>query len=256
MYKAVVFFDLDGTLFDNQKNVSDDNIAAINQLRENNILPVISTGRNIFEIQYVIDATGINSLVSANGSYVQYQGKKLKAEQISDEVIEEILAFAKKQGDVISFYNNEEFALTAENDLTKVNYRLLRLTPHVEPDFYKTHEVNFLNVFNYDKDKLYQDEFKGELSLVRNNPRCLDTMKWGVSKQTGIQALLKKAQSGDIPSYAFGDQLNDLQMFAEVDYPVAMGNGHPDVKAKASFVTTSNVNGGIVNGLKHYGLIK
>ncbi|MBP0485245.1 HAD-IIB family hydrolase, partial [Sagittula salina] len=72
MYKAVVFFDLDGTLFDNQKNVSDDNIAAINQLRENNILPVISTGRNIFEIQYVIDATGINSLVSANGSYVQY----------------------------------------------------------------------------------------------------------------------------------------------------------------------------------------
>ncbi len=33
MYKAVVFFDLDGTLFDNQKNVSDDNIAAINQLR-------------------------------------------------------------------------------------------------------------------------------------------------------------------------------------------------------------------------------
>jgi Cof subfamily protein (haloacid dehalogenase superfamily) len=256
MYKAVVFFDLDGTLFDNQKNVSDDNIAAINQLRQNNILPVISTGRNIFEIQYVIDATGIDSLVSANGSYVQYEGKKLKAEQISQDVIEEILAFAKDQGDVISFYNNQEFALTAENDLTKVNYRLLRLTPHVDPDFYKTHEVNFLNVFNYDKDKLYQEAFAGRLSLVRNNPRCLDTMKWGISKQTGIQALLKTANLGDIPTYAFGDQLNDLQMFAEVDYPIAMGNGHPDAKAKASFVTKSNINGGIVYGLQHYGLIK
>ncbi|EEI18420.1 5-amino-6-(5-phospho-D-ribitylamino)uracil phosphatase YwtE [Lentilactobacillus hilgardii] len=256
MYKAVVFFDLDGTFFDNEKNVSKENIAAVNELRENNILPIISTGRNIFEIQYVIDETGINSLVSANGSYVQYEGKKLKAEEISDEVIEEILVFAKKQGDVISFYNNEGFALTAENDLTKVNYRLLRLTPHVEPTFYKSHEVNFLNVFNYDKDKLYQDQFKGKLSLVRNNPRCLDTMKWGVSKQTGIQAMLSKANLAGIPSYAFGDQLNDLQMFEEVDYPVAMGNGHPDVKAKASFVTTSNINHGIVNGLRHYGLIK
>lgn len=256
MYKAVVFFDLDGTLFDNEKNVSDENVAAINELRENNILPIISTGRNIFEIQYVIDATGIDSLVSANGSYVQYQGKKLKAEKISDSVIEEILAFAKQQGDVISFYNNAEFALTAENDLTKVNYRLLRLTPHVDPTFYKTHEVNFLNVFNYDKDKLYQDHFKGKLSLVRNNPRCMDTMNWGVSKQTGIQAMLQKVDLGNIPSYAFGDQLNDLQMFSEVDYPIAMGNGHPDVKAKASFVTTANVDHGIVNGLKHYHLIK
>ncbi len=76
--KRLYFFDLDGTLFDNEKNVSDENVAAINELRENNILPVISTGRNIFEIQYVIDATGINSLVSANGSYVQYEGKKIK----------------------------------------------------------------------------------------------------------------------------------------------------------------------------------
>ncbi len=255
MYKAVVFFDLDGTLFDNEKNVSKENIAAINQLRENNILPIISTGRNIFEIQYVIDETGINSLVSANGSYVQYEGKKLRAEVISDEVIDSMLAFAKKQGDVVAFYNNAEFALTAENDLTKVNYQLLRLTPHVEPDFYKTHEVNFLNVFNYDKDKLYQTHFKDVLSLVRNNPRCMDTMNWGVSKQTGIQALLSEAKLGDLPSYAFGDQLNDLQMFEEVDYPVAMGNGHPDVKKKADFVTTSNIEGGIVNGLKHYHLI-
>ncbi len=182
--------------------------------------------------------------------------KKLKAEQISDDVIEEILAFAKEQGDVISFYNNKEFALTAENDMTKVNYRLLRLTPHVDPDFYKHNEVNFLNVFNYDKDKLYQDKFKGELSLVRNNPRCLDTMKWGVSKQTGIQALMKKLNLGDVPSYAFGDQMNDLQMFSEVKFPIAMGNGVPEVKEKAAFITKSNINGGIVNGLKHFDLIK
>ncbi len=67
---------------------------------------------------------------------------------------------------------------------------------------------------------------------------------------------MKKLDLGDIPSYAFGDQMNDLQMFAEVKFPIAMGNGVPEVKEKASFVTKSNINGGIVNGLRHYGLIK
>ena len=256
MYKGVVFFDLDGTLFDDDKNVSQQNIDAIQELKRNQILPIISTGRNIFEINYVLDSTKINSIVSANGSYVQYEGKKLDAEVIPQNVIEDLLEFAHRQRDVVAFYNNEELALTADNDLTDENYRILRLHTKVDPKWYLTHDVNFMCVFNYDKDKRYQDKFAGELSLVRNNPRCMDTMNWGVSKQTGIQTLMKREGLQGVPSYAFGDQLNDLQMFAEVDHPIAMGNGHDKAKAAAEFVTDTNMNDGIVKGLRHYGLIK
>lgn len=256
MYQAIVFFDLDGTFLDNDKNVPAENIEAISKLKENNILPVISTGRNIFEIKYVMDEAGIDTVISANGSYVQYDGKKLKAEVITQPLLEELIDFANEQGDILAFYNNKTFALTDADEVTLENYRLLRLDAKVDPSFYKTNPVNFLNVFNFDKDKLYQDKFAGRLSLVRNNPRALDTMKWGVSKQTGIKILINTLGLQDIPTYAFGDQLNDLQMFDEVDYPVSMGNGHPEAKAKADFVTTSNMNHGIVNGLKHYNLIK
>ena len=256
MYRAVTFFDLDGTFLDNDKNVPAENIEAVQQLKQNNILPVISTGRNIFEIQYVMDQAGIDTIVSANGSYVQYEGKKLKAEEIKKPLLEELISFAAEQGDALAFYNNREFALTTANEMTRENYRLLRLTANVNPSFYQTNEVNFVNVFNYDKDKLYQDKFKGRLSLVRNNPRALDTMKWGVSKQTGIQVLLNTLGLENVPTYAFGDQLNDLQMFDQVDYAVAMGNGHPEAKAKADYITDSNMDDGIPKGLRHYGLIK
>ncbi len=256
LYKAVVFFDLDGTLFDDDKNVSQQNIDAIQELKRNDILPIISTGRNIFEIDYVLNATKIDSIVSANGSFVQYEGKKLDAEIVPREVIEDLLEFARRQGDVVAFYNDREFALTADNDLTVENYKLLRLETQVDPKWYLKHDVNFMCVFNYDKDKRYQDKFEGELSLVRNNPRCMDTMNWGVSKQTGIQTLMKKAGLQGVPSYAFGDQLNDLQMFAEVDHPVSMGNGHEKAKAAAEYITDTNMDGGIVKGLRHYGLIK
>ncbi|WP_203650794.1 Cof-type HAD-IIB family hydrolase [Secundilactobacillus yichangensis] len=256
MYDAIVFFDLDGTLFDDDKNVLPSSIKAIKEMSQNNILSVISTGRNIFEVQYVLDETGLDTIVSANGSYVQYQGKKLHQEVIPEDVINDFTDYAKQQGDPVAYFNNRGFRLNQENDATKENFKLLRLDAKVDPDFYHHETINFMNVFNEDKEKQYQEHFKGVLSLVRNNPRALDTMKAGVSKKTGIQILLEAAHLENIHTYAFGDQLNDLQMFDMVDTPIAMANGHKLAKEKADYVTTSNMDDGIVNGLRHYDLIK
>ena len=43
----------------------------------------------------------------------------------------------------------------------------------------------------------------------------------------------------------FGDDLNDLDMFAPGFFKIAMGNGHPDLKAVADQVAPSNVEDGI-----------
>jgi HAD-superfamily hydrolase, subfamily IIB len=67
MYQAVVFFDLDGTLLQDDKTLSSTVIQAITQLRQNHVLPVIATGRNLFEIQYVLQQTGIDSAVRPMG---------------------------------------------------------------------------------------------------------------------------------------------------------------------------------------------
>ncbi|MTV83040.1 Cof-type HAD-IIB family hydrolase [Secundilactobacillus folii] len=256
MYDAIVFFDLDGTLFDDQKNVLPSSIEAIKQMSQHNILSVVSTGRNIFEVQYVLDETGIDSIVSANGSYVQYKGKKLHQEVIPTSVIEDFTNYANKQGDPVGYFNNKGFRLNQANDATRENFKLLRLDAKVDPDFYHKEAINFMNVFNADKEEAYQKRFDGVLSLVRNNPRALDTMNYGISKRTGIKILLESAHLEHIPTYAFGDQLNDLQMFEMVDTPIAMGNGHELAKKKAAYVTTTNMNNGIVNGLKHFNLIK
>lgn len=256
MYEAVVFFDLDGTLFDDDKHVPAQSIAAIKEMSANNILSVISTGRNVFEVQNVLDETNITSIVSANGSYVQYEGKKLHQEVIDTDLIQAFTAFANQLNNPVAYYNNRAFRLTEENVDTIENYKLLHLEPHVDPTFYQKEPINFMNVFNRDQEDLFSKKFNGELSLVRNNPRCLDTMKAGVSKRTGIEILLSAAHLEGIHTFAFGDQLNDLQMFDMVDTPVAMGNGVPEAKQKAAFVTTTNMDNGIVNGLRHFDLIK
>lgn len=50
MYKAVVFFDLDQTLLNDDKQVPPENVAALKALEANQILPVIATGRNYYEL--------------------------------------------------------------------------------------------------------------------------------------------------------------------------------------------------------------
>lgn len=256
MYHAIVFFDLDSTLFDDHKNVLPASIAAIHEMQQHHILPVIATGRNIFEIQYVLDATGIDSVVGANGSYVQFEGQRLMAAVIDQATLASITAFAKDQGDPLAYYNNAGFRLSQANADTTENFQLLRLNPVVDAHWFQQEDINFINVFNRDKDHAYQTQFAGQLDLVRNNPRCLDTMVHGVSKQSGIQHLITKAGLQGVKTYAFGDGYNDLQMFDEVDIPIAMGNGVPEAKAKAAYVTTTNTTDGIVHGLRHFGLIK
>ncbi|XIF20119.1 MAG: Cof-type HAD-IIB family hydrolase [Acetilactobacillus jinshanensis] len=58
---------------------------------------------------------------------------------------------------------------------------------------------------------------------MRNSAKCLDVMKAGVNKQLGIQILLKKLELDKVPTYAFGDGLNDIEMFNQVDTPSPWG---------------------------------
>ncbi|MBC1434818.1 HAD hydrolase family protein [Listeria rocourtiae] len=48
-------------------------------------------------------------------------------------------------------------------------------------------------------------------------------MPKGDSKTQGIAKLLEVMDFEDVPTYAFGDGMNDLEMFEAVDYAIAMG---------------------------------
>jgi len=255
LYQAVVFFDLDGTLMQNDKTVAASSIEAIQRLKANHVLPVIATGRNVFEVRDIMQATGIDSIVSANGSYVAYQGQFLSAHELDKAVLTDITHFANRHHHALAYYNNAGFVLSHRDALTTSNYQELKQLANVKPQFYQHQHVNFLLTFDPLDAVQYRRRYRGHLHFVRNNPRALDTMQWGVTKAVGIQDILTKAQLTTVPTYAFGDQLNDIEMFQMVKTPIAMGNGHPRVKQLAAYVTADNMHNGIAQGLKHYDLI-
>ena len=55
---------------------------------------------------------------------------------------------------------------------------------------------------------------------------------------------------------AFGDSSNDIAMIKKAGIGIAMGNAIPELKQQADYVTTSILDQGISNALKHFKLIK
>ncbi|KRN28987.1 HAD superfamily hydrolase [Lactobacillus selangorensis] len=261
MYQGIVFFDLDGTLLNDEKQVPQENLAALAQLQKNNILPALSTGRNLFELKDLLAATHIDTVNGANGAYVMYHNEKLSAAPISPKTIEALNEKARSEDLQIAYYNDQHFAVTGKNQLVEDNYHMLRFNQvPVDPDFYKQEPVYMMLLFTPHQPKLdrqieYEDEFADQLHFFRNGPYALDVVRNGIDKGVGIKTLLKDAKLEGVPTYAFGDGYNDLEMFQAVDHPISMANGVTQAQEMADFVTTTNLDGGIVKGLQHFDLI-
>ncbi|NRG34452.1 Cof-type HAD-IIB family hydrolase [Niallia circulans] len=247
----IVFFDLDGTLLTSKLTVSDSSIAAIKKLKENGVEPIIATGRTLMEIGYILEATGINSVVAMNGQYVVYKGTTIYENPLEVSVVKELHLDAMKNRHEMAFYNAEKICVTNEGStLIRKNYeRVGGKYPPINEGLYNQEPIHLMLIFCEPDEEVYYQEKFPHFQFIRNSPYGCDIYPKGKSKATGIKYLLTHLNCSVENTYAFGDGLNDLEMFELVKYPVAMGNAFDIVKKSASYVTTSNDEDGIVNGL-------
>lgn len=254
--EAIVFFDLDGTLFNSQIEILPSSLSAIAQLRKNNIIPIISTGRTACEVEHVMKKTEIDSIVAMNGQAVLYQGERVFTNDIDKKVIDRLYQYSKQQtGIPLSFYNDEIMRVSQDSQPAKTFYHYLKEpVPPVDDEIYLTSPIQMLLLLCQSGEEFYRDLFP-ELTFIRNSPYCVDVFNHGGSKGYGISQLLQRKGFIDVPTYAFGDGMNDFEMFLTVDHPIAMGNAVDELKAKAEFVTDTNDNNGISKALIKFGLI-
>ncbi len=257
MYKGIAFFDLDRTLLNEHTKVDPEVAEAMKQLRRNGILPAISSGRNVFEIPDILAATGIDTAVLANGDYVLFEGKPLYEAIIDPELVKEFLAFGQSQDEPTTVLNSTGARVNFITDNMRSNYASINTPiPPLGTDDFIAHQPVYMMVINtVGHDQSYIKKFDQQLTFYRNTPYSMDVVVKNGSKKRGIQELISRAGLTGIPTYAFGDGNNDIPMLDFVDHAVVMGNGLDNVKPYAEFITTKNTDHGIVNGLKHYGLI-
>ncbi|MGM0219684.1 Cof-type HAD-IIB family hydrolase [Enterococcus sp. AZ126] len=257
-YKALVFFDLDGTLLDAESNLPKENHQAILQLRKNKILPLVASGRSPKEIKQITKGTPIDSYVSLNGQFNVVENKVISKHAIPLKYIQKLMALSKTLGHSLACYTADEYAACYSTESMEKLYKLDHAPlPQISANFYKEHEIYMLYLFSEDEetDRFYQAEFGDTFTFFRDSPYSLAVVLKGQSKKAGIQQIVEHLKLNELPTYAFGDGNNDLGMFEAVQTAIAMDNASEHVKSHADFVTKSHMDDGICFGLNYFGLL-
>ena len=253
----IVFFDIDGTLLDHEKNLPDKTKQAIKELKRNGTYIAIATGRAPFMFESLRKELEIDSYVSFNGSYVVFENETIYKKPLHRNELEQLHLHAQNEGHPLVYMNeNTMKSSVAYHDYIKECLESLKFPhPESDPSFYKNYEIFQSLLFIEEKDQYLYDGQFSQFEFLRWHRYSTDVLPKGGSKAEGIRKLIERLgfQLEDV--YAFGDGLNDIEMLKTVGTGIAMGNALHEVKQHASLITKDVNEDGIWYGLKELQLI-
>ena len=271
MYKMVVF-DIDGTLVPHLTNeFSEEIIDMFKQLKENNMIITLATGRDWISIKDLYQNPYIDYFIGANGSFI-YDLKNQKYIFNSSIKWEEFDLF-NEQVLMPNLHNIKSVILSDDNRVFVLENKV-RTKPWFWDAFkhkFQSYE-NAKNELNKNNFHLITIEFKYGTDVVekcadffdKNNTKIYVQASWpkglfvankGVTKAHSIAKLCEHINIDLKNVIAFGDGENDFEMIKEVGLGIAMGNAIDELKNVADDVTIDVYNCGTKFYCKKIGVI-
>ena len=259
MSRKIVFFDIDGTLYERDIGVPKSAVKAIEKLLENNHIPVIATGRSRAIIPQNLLDIGFQGIIAAAGADVSFENKEIFHIVDDKETAKEMVGLLNE--------GNIEFIFEGPEYVYYDNSKELYVDPHVESIIKIIGEERF-KTFNEDevvynkisavvnKHSVILEGIKEKYDIiVHSGFPVVEMVPKGTNKAVGIKKMIEYLEIDKKDTYAFGDSNNDIEMLDYVEYGIAMGNAYQDVLEKARYKTKSIYEDGIYYGLKDFGLI-
>ncbi|WNS43447.1 Cof-type HAD-IIB family hydrolase [Paenibacillus sp. MMS20-IR301] len=255
--KKTVFFDIDGTIYDDDKQIPASAKEAIAELKRRGHTVAIATGRADYMFEELREELDIHSYVSLNGQYVVHEGKSVYSNPLDQTLLKDLTLFAEKLDHPVAYTDTAGMRVNvAEHEYIKTSIGSLKMVfPAHDPEYYLNHEIHQALIFCPQESQAAYMERYPELKFIRWHPFSMDVLPGNGSKANGIAQMLKLLGVDKEDVYAFGDGLNDVEMLGYVGHGIAMGNGEPEAKAAAAYVTTPVSEDGVLKGLKLVGLL-
>ena len=265
----VIVCDLDGTLLNSGKRISEKNLKAIKAARAKGVFTTICSGRVPAMLEAYSKEICIEiPLIAANGGviYDTLAARQMYTENISAKVIEQVLDFFKDY-DYGVLGSSGYFSKASKRIKRFIHYNEIAKSKGLkEYPLYYIDELNYNQMLSMDIFKVlvstisYEDTKKAKdfldnqtnLTYTSSDRGLLDISAYGVSKGSGLSRLISIMGLSKENVCVMGDYFNDISMFKAAGFSIAMANAHPDVKSQASSVTDSNDNGGVAAAIEKY----
>ena len=245
MRRKAFFFDIDGTLWDEESRMPDSVFETIRQIRAAGHAALICSARSK---GYIFDPRladmGFDGCVSSAGAMVEIGRETLYCRIAPTQSLVSAVNTARAfhyapllEGNAYLYMDREDFIPTPYIDklYRELDWRIRSLNG----TFGDWPDVTKLSMIAAGKPAPAEvvAAVKPDWDVIVHAPEVLELVPPGVDKGTGLRLALDALGIDRADSVAFGDSPNDMAMFRECGIRIGMGNGSPALLEQADYVT-------------------
>ena len=260
----LLFFDMDGTLFDDRRELPESVKPAMEAAGRNGHRLIVNTGRTLCNMEHRLDSFPLDGWIYGCGARVEYHGETLRCLEYGTEqslrlrnLIREMKIPTVYECDTAIYYDPEIPGHPAIRDFRDYSEErgIARDIADGDPEFRAVKMFCFTDSDTVREIEKRTAEMGMPYGAINRGPDAWEVVPAGCSKGAGIDFLREWLGVPKEECFAFGDSRNDLTMFQHAGHSIAMGNATDDVKAVCSYVTDRPEMDGIEKAMKHFGLI-
>lgn len=275
-----IFLDIDGTLRDPFYGTPESALKAVRLAREKGHLAVVCTGRSLGLIPDDFPTEQFDGIIAGGGCYIEKAGKVVLDREMNPQTVTTLCRELRSHGilcrvetrnsvymepemaDMLGFLGEKTNNSNSEikQMIAKRNKFELRLTM----DDYFASPVpgtKICTISKPDRLELIKEIFGSEFNIISHHDKAADIVnteivQQGCDKGSAVRIFCESFGIDINDTAAFGDSMNDIDMFSAAALTVAMGNGEQALKDKADIVCGDILNDGLYDGFVRAGLIQ
>jgi len=259
MAYKIVFSDIDGTLLNKDRELSQGTIKAIKRLKDK-IPFVLISARMPAAMRHLQKQLEIENLpiICFNGGLIIADEKVIRSTTIPLNILKELSRFNEEYDCHLSLYHNDEWYVPQVDEWAESEINNTKIVPEIKSNSlviedWKSERKGAHKIMAMGDpaiiDKLrdfLQKSHPDLLHLYRSKDTYLEIASKEISKFSAIEFLLKEHFKLSVDqAIAFGDNYNDVEMLKNIGYGVAVGNGRPEAREAANAVAGESIEDGV-----------
>ncbi|MDF2530724.1 MAG: family phosphatase [Clostridia bacterium] len=269
-YKMLVT-DMDYTLLNKDKNVSEGNKKALKAAIDKGVHVVVATGRIYTSALYYARLLGISTpIIASNGAIIreEHTDNTLYQCLLSEAAIKEMIRLTREKGLFCHFFGKDTIYT---EKLVNVSTRYIEWNKYMaEKDQVKIRLLDrFEDMTECEKREIFKavvvDDDNSKLQYIREEILKTDIVTVSQSLSDNIEVMHKEVSKGNAVAklaeiyhidraeiITLGDNENDISMIEYAGLGVAMGNAVQLLKDRADYITADYMEDGVAQVIEKF----
>lgn len=266
MEEKVLVLDIDGTLTNSRKEISEATKKAIRGVLERGHRVILASGRPTcgmrrYEEELELEKYG-GYLLSYNGGRIVdcLTGNIIYQRTLPLAIVPGLYRFAREHGcGLITYFGERIISAFQPDEYVGLEAQINGMEIKVVENFreYVDFDINKCLLTAppekaMELERALAEKYGDMVSVYRSEPFFIEIMPKNVDKAASLDKMLQSIGLTRENAICCGDGFNDISMIKYAGVGVAMGNAQPQVKEAADVVADTNDNDGLVEIVKKY----